>query len=370
MGLNVVRLRGEMFFKGLTEKDFDEEIVKRINSETMPLSMLLGVAEKLETTTEYLMGYGDVERRNNLHDTNINGKIVKKRLMDLGWSIGMAQHVVSDKENQLRYITYARKPVAQAGYEISNLCWILDCSLEYITGVSSKIGNPPLKLLRIPGSTFKLDSKALKDICENKYGKDYVKVFAKKVRVSLKYARYLMEGDPYILPEIIDKIAHKLQFESIEVFRYASTETNSEENKTTQQKEFLKVSEIRHKREHNVPELNLTEGLSAESNEYDNHVRLVKTTKENGYATKKIEYSPKHLAIKPAITTYSVAEVEGKYEAALSLITTALSNPRMLNIMLRINKLDMDYANSAIDILENAVSVFEKRMIDDGRNDG
>lgn len=370
MGLNVVRLRGEMFFKGLTEKDFDEEIVKRINSETMPLSMLLGVAEKLETTTWYLMGYGDTERRNNLHETNIDGKIVKKRLLDLGWSIGMAQHVVSNKENQLRYITYARNPIGQLGYEISNLCWILDCSLEYITGTSNKIGNPPIKLLRIPDSTFKLDSKALKDICESKYGKDYVNIFAKEIRVSLKYARYLMEGDPYILPEIIEKIAHKLQFESIEVFRYASTETNLEEEvKKTEQKNFLKISEIRHKREHKVPELNLTEGESPSSG-LDNQVRLVKTTKENGYAAKKIEYPPEHLAIKPAITTYSAAEVEGKYEAALSLVTTALSNPKMLNIMLRINKLDKDYANSAIDILENAVSVFEKRMIDDGRNDG
>lgn len=380
MGLNLVRLKGEMFYKGLTEKDFDDKIVERINSETMPLSMLTVVAEKLDTTTEYLMGYGDTERRNNLHKgLGLKSDIIKKRLSDLGWTTGMAQHLVSNKENQLRYTGI--KDTAYLGYELSNLCWVLDCSLDYLTGASNKLGKCPEKLLTLPNSTFKLDSDSLKDVCETKYGKDYVRVFAKKARISLKYARFLLEGNPFVQEKVIVKIAHKMQFESHEVFRYDYTETDEHED-TQEKKESLKplnIHEIRHKRPHNVegyegvdeshigvPELILSEGMSAQSTEFNNCARVVKSTKGNGYATKKIPYNPESFNIGPAVTD-TVTEIEGKYDVALNLVQIALENPRMMKLINRLNSLDKDYSDSVMDILENAVSVFEKRMIEDGR---
>lgn len=252
MSVNIGRLKGEMFFKGIKPTEFNLKIQKRLKyGTTMPISMVTSIAHELEVPVEYLMTFGDDNRRQNLHhNIGFDSNIIKQRLIDLGWAVGMAQYLVSDKENQLRYTTYGKKDVAYLGYEVSNLCWIAECSLEYLKGESNVVGEAPEEFISLSTCKFQIDSQSLKDICKSKYGDNYLKIFAERCRISKKYANFLMNGNPFIPIQIIEKITHKLQFESIEIFRYVDLpeedEEKTEDKKT--EKKFLNVKEIRHKK--------------------------------------------------------------------------------------------------------------------------
>ena len=239
--LNVKMLKGEMFLKGITNKELKEleipDLGKLIERGSAPISVITKLAELIDKPVEFLLNdeafYKKyVKLRNeSICGTykNINPKKIESRALKLGWNKSSIAPLVSDYENSFRYILYGSLNRLY-GYEINNLCWLLDCSIDYLLDNSKEVGEcSSLELLKTNNSTFKINSNVFRD-----YMIKHVELI-KELNISKKYFNKLCSSNPYIPNIILNTICRvtKLSKEQLEYSEEPKFVTNSiiEENK-------------------------------------------------------------------------------------------------------------------------------------------
>ena len=205
--LNVKMLKGEMFIQGKTNEDLNKlgipNLETYIERGSAPLSIVSQMAEMIDKPVEFLLNDEEyykkfVKVRNEKICgiyPNIDGEKLEARAIELGWTKSIIAPLVSDYVNTYRFITY-RKANRLYGYEINNLCWLLQCDVDYILDNSTEPGEcNSIGLLQTELCNFKLSSDAFRFWSGS--NKDLT-----ELDISDKYFEYLCEANPYI-PEVI-----------------------------------------------------------------------------------------------------------------------------------------------------------------------
>lgn len=210
MSLNVGKVKGEIFIK---EKEIDSEKLKSINLKELskngsaPLSVVTNLSEIINVPAGFLMDDKKISRLREgcIVYENLDYKRIKARAIELGWTSINISPLFSDFVNSFRFITYGQLNRLY-GYELRNLCFLLDCNLDYLFGGELKDCEVDDLIVTSNMREFKLDGDKLKQrILSYKFKIDSKEELIKNLCISEKYLTNLCENIYSYVPSIIVK---------------------------------------------------------------------------------------------------------------------------------------------------------------------
>lgn len=146
MAVDLMKVRAEMFIKGITEEMLIEKGVdiNRLKGGGLPCSQLTLLTEVLDTDRNYLCGVFPKSPTVKWIRTtpHFNTKTLRRELQNGGWSQTMFYSLISDRTNMQRLLT-PNSNISLYSTEIMNVCFLLQTSYEYLTGTGKVKGNPP-----------------------------------------------------------------------------------------------------------------------------------------------------------------------------------------------------------------------------------
>ena len=340
MSLNVGKVKGEMFIKNITEKDLRAlqipELSTLINNGSAPLSVITKLSDLLEVPSEFILDDNITNkfRLGTIVYDKLDVKRIKERSLELGWTNQNIATLFSDYENSFRYVTYG-KLSRLYGYELRNLCFLLDCNLDYLFGGELKECEVDDLVVTHQMREFKLNPHKLRALLREKTSPDLdSKDISKKFKISLKYFDYLLKCDySYISKNVLKCITSELKCTKEDLEYDTSDEVKEFKNKV--------VEKFKNKEEQ--------ENFKKESKKEDN--ATPKESKSN-ITTNYISYSE---------TRRENKELKDNLDVTTKLIQLAVEDRNSFDLIIRLSKLNDNDKKCINDTLEVLLERFENK---------